>query len=498
MKTILVDAVYCFIIEKEDGFGIFTEMQKLLDGFSNRKIILTGANDEQFKKFGLDNMPYEVFTLKHNPEKTNPVYYEKIANLIYVMEKIPSHFDNEKTEDTLRVENTIRELLPTDELIKMFGKDTYLIGGAVRDVIFGKNPLDFDLMSRTSIDVIRKNLEDAGFTESKEGKFLERSYSIKKDIGVFNILLNGKEFQIASIGDKEVLELTSTADINLNCCAFALGSSEILDKDILKEILNKELRFMNPDLARSDPMKIVSALKQILRIPDLKIPDETMEIIHDSIPMVINFFTENSNRRHKLKPLFGNINSGQILNLFENFDTKDIFDGIDMKKSKLNVSDMYFSDTVEELTLDMKSKLSAFVASQFGKRFDSSKLFNSKINSVAYELDDKGDVISCCLIDGERLYATSAVNSEKIVKLVSDLCRNNYNVWSTISITSMHLINLCPYAGLNVVEDPALVEKILVNNYPKYKGQLTIETKRGHTVFSKKDSDDTPQVLAMS
>ena len=28
------------------------------------------------KKFGLDKMPYEVFTLKHNPEKTDPRYYE--------------------------------------------------------------------------------------------------------------------------------------------------------------------------------------------------------------------------------------------------------------------------------------------------------------------------------------------------------------------------------------------------------------------------------------
>jgi len=60
------------------------------------------------------------------------------------------------------------------------------------------------------------------------------------------------------------------------------------------------------------------------------------------------------------------------------------------------------------------------------------------------------------------------------------------------------LINLCPKAGLNIVEDPDMVEKIVTNNYPKYKGKLIIETKRGHIVFSKKDSDDSPQVLVMS
>lgn len=75
MKTILVDAVDAFVIE---GEGIFKKMHDLLETFPNKKIILTGANDEQFKLFGLDKMPYEVFTLKHNPEKTNPKYYEKM------------------------------------------------------------------------------------------------------------------------------------------------------------------------------------------------------------------------------------------------------------------------------------------------------------------------------------------------------------------------------------------------------------------------------------
>ena len=76
MKTILVDAVSCFVVENNEAFEIFKEMHNLLETFQNRKIILTNADDGQSKKFGLDKMPYEVFTLKHNPEKTDPKYYE--------------------------------------------------------------------------------------------------------------------------------------------------------------------------------------------------------------------------------------------------------------------------------------------------------------------------------------------------------------------------------------------------------------------------------------
>jgi HAD superfamily hydrolase (TIGR01509 family) len=79
MKTILVDAIDCFVVENESGnFIVFQEMFDLLEKYENPKIIITNANDEQITKFGLDKMPYPVFTLKHNPDKPNPIYFETL------------------------------------------------------------------------------------------------------------------------------------------------------------------------------------------------------------------------------------------------------------------------------------------------------------------------------------------------------------------------------------------------------------------------------------
>lgn len=73
MKTILVDCIEGLFFK--DG-TIFDDMHKMLETYPNPKLVLTGANDEQWKQFNLDISPYEVFTLKHDPEKTDPDYFK--------------------------------------------------------------------------------------------------------------------------------------------------------------------------------------------------------------------------------------------------------------------------------------------------------------------------------------------------------------------------------------------------------------------------------------
>ena len=84
MKTILVDAINGLVLENGT---ILASMHDLLETYPNRKIVLTGANDEQLKHFNLDQVPYEVFTLKHNPEKTDPEYFRILLDKIRTYSK---------------------------------------------------------------------------------------------------------------------------------------------------------------------------------------------------------------------------------------------------------------------------------------------------------------------------------------------------------------------------------------------------------------------------
>jgi len=121
MKTILVDAINTFVIK---GEGIYRPLYDLLERYPNPKIILTNADDEQIKQLCLAKMPYELFTLKHNPDKVDPTYFKTflkkynldVKDVVYFehnMDAIKSaeslgitsfHYDSEK-KDIISLKN---------------------------------------------------------------------------------------------------------------------------------------------------------------------------------------------------------------------------------------------------------------------------------------------------------------------------------------------------------------------------------------------------------
>lgn len=105
-------------------------MYEMLEGFENPKILLTGANDEEVIKFGLDKIPYPVFTLKHNPEKTNPEYFKKLLE----------HF-NLKTEEVIYFEHNIDAVKSAESV----GIKSYFYDSQKKDLVSLKEFIENNL-----------------------------------------------------------------------------------------------------------------------------------------------------------------------------------------------------------------------------------------------------------------------------------------------------------------------------------------------------------------
>lgn len=116
MKTILVDAIHAFVIK---GEGIDKKMYEILEGFPNKKVILTNANDDEIKNF-LKDMPYQVFTLKHNPNKSDPEYYRKMLTDLKLRKEEVIYFEH----DGIAVDNA-----------KNVGINTYHYDSSKRDIV---------------------------------------------------------------------------------------------------------------------------------------------------------------------------------------------------------------------------------------------------------------------------------------------------------------------------------------------------------------------------
>lgn len=129
MKTILVDAVDTFVIE---GQGVFQPMFELLEKYPNRKIVVTNANDEQLVPFSLTNLPYELFTMKHNPDKTDPKYFETLLK----------HY-NLTVSDVIYFEHNPEAVKSAESL----GIVSYLYDPEKKDLEALKNFLDENLSS---------------------------------------------------------------------------------------------------------------------------------------------------------------------------------------------------------------------------------------------------------------------------------------------------------------------------------------------------------------
>ena len=119
-------------------------------------------------------------------------------------------FIKQKIREQLITESRIpfKLVLPSDILtiqavFKQNGFKLYVVGGAVRDALLGRQPKDFDLATDAVPDTVETIMAKAGF----------RTLPTGKSFGVINVFTNKDEYEIAtfrsdsSTGDGRLSEL---------------------------------------------------------------------------------------------------------------------------------------------------------------------------------------------------------------------------------------------------------------------------------------------------
>jgi len=128
MKTILVDAADTFTVDGK----IHQELYGLLETYPNKKIVVTNANDEEQPKYGLVDLPYELFTLSHEPNKTDSDYFIKLFERF-----------NLSADEVIYFEHSIDAVKSAESI----GITSYYYDSDKRDLVALKKFLDENLNS---------------------------------------------------------------------------------------------------------------------------------------------------------------------------------------------------------------------------------------------------------------------------------------------------------------------------------------------------------------
>jgi poly(A) polymerase len=144
--------------------------------------------------------------------------------------------------------------------LKAAGYETYIVGGAVRDLILGKKPKDFDIASEASPSRIKKIFRNARII-GKRFRLVHVYFGPKIfEVSTFRSLKDGPTSNTFGTIDEDVLR----RDFTLNALFYDPGQQIVVDYvGGMKDIRGKRIKPIIPlsSIFKDDPVRMIRAVK---------------------------------------------------------------------------------------------------------------------------------------------------------------------------------------------------------------------------------------------
>jgi poly(A) polymerase len=187
--------------------------------------------------------------------------------------------------------------------LKAAGYDTYIVGGAVRDLILGKKPKDFDIVSEASPARIKKIFRNARII-GRRFRLVHVYFGPKIfEVSTFRSLRDGPTSNTFGTIEEDVLR----RDFTLNALFYDPGRQIVVDYvGAMKDIREKRIEPIIPlsTIFRDDPVRMIRAVKYgaatgfrlplrlrwrikkqsplLASVPPSRLTEEIFKIIHSS------------------------------------------------------------------------------------------------------------------------------------------------------------------------------------------------------------------------
>ncbi len=294
------------------------------------------------------------------------------------------------------------DILEIKNVFKKNGYKLYVVGGAVRDALLGKQPKDFDLATDAVPDTVEEILAEAGFKTLPTGKAF----------GVINVFTDGGEYEIATFREDlsggrrpDAVKFTDIEsdvkrrDLTINALFYDIDKGEIVDlvggvddlkKGIVKTVGSPQERFSE------DRLRILRAIRFAARFGSDLDPEADAVLKKDASLEGI------SGERIRDEFIKGIASSKSVTHFLNMIDKYRLFDWV-FKGLKVNKNFISDEDPI-------------IVISNLLKDNDTS-LLTKKLNDLKYTVEEIKNITF--LINMLRLSPETAVQLKRIQKLTT-------------------------------------------------------------------------------
>ncbi|MDR3166756.1 MAG: polynucleotide adenylyltransferase PcnB [Treponema sp.] len=228
-----------------------------------------------------------------------------------------------REEHGINFNNVDAEAVEIIERLRAAGYETYIVGGAVRDLILGKKPKDFDIVTAASPTRIKKIFRNARIIGHRF-RLVHVYYGPKIfEVSTFRSLKDGPTSNTYGTIEEDVMR----RDFSLNALFYDPGKQIVVDYvGGMKDIREKRIRPIIPlsTIFRDDPVRMIRAVKYgamagfslpfLLRwkikgqsclltsVSPSRLTEELLKIIHSSSAALIVENLENRGLYEYLQP----------------------------------------------------------------------------------------------------------------------------------------------------------------------------------------------------